>query len=303
VNPLPEPGDESEALYAIADVCRQAASGDLEARVPSLGDSPAAGAARAAINALLDRTDAFVREAGAASAAGAAGHFYRRFLTDGMGGAYRRAAEEISRSSDAMARNADEIQQATEARLSLADELESAVLALSERIATAAGEVGRSANGLAGFARDAVSDAEQGLTTVTELRASSGQIRHAVDLINKVAMQTQLLSLNASIEAARAGSAGRGFSVVANEVKTLANETGESSGEIMDRVDTVQQGAADAVRVLRAVTGRIREMSGLIDGIATAVEGDRAADQTGLAELAEVLRVEVQRFLITARAS
>ncbi|MEU4687724.1 methyl-accepting chemotaxis protein [Actinoplanes sp. NPDC023714] len=292
----------TDSLHAIAETCRRAAAGDLEARVPPLEPSAAADEARAAINDLLDRTDAFVREAGAASAAGAAGHFHRRFLTAGMGGAYRRAAEQISHSTDMMSANADQIAQAAVSRITLADELERVVMALSERIAAAAGEMGRSASGLAEFARTAVGDAEQGLETVTGLRRSTGQIRHAVDLINRVAMQTQLLSLNASIEAARAGPAGRGFSVVANEVKTLANETGESSGEIMDQVDAVRQGAADAVRVLTAVTDRIREMSGLIDDIAAAVEGDATTEETGLAELAEVLRGEVQRFLTSARA-
>jgi methyl-accepting chemotaxis protein len=299
--PVDASDDGDEAMYMIADVCRQAAAGDFEARVPRLGDSDAAAEARLAINELLDRTDAFVREAGAASAAGAAGHFYRRFLAGGMGGAYRRAAEEIGRSGDAMSRNAEQIAAAAASRLAFADELESAVLALSERIAASAGEMGRSANGLAGFARAAVTDAERGLGTVNDLRRASGQIRNAVDLINRVAMQTQLLSLNASIEAARAGAAGRGFSVVANEVKTLANETGESSGEIIDQVDAVQLASEDAIRVLRAVTDRIREMSGLIDGIAAAVDGDQAHETTGLSELAAVLRTEVQRFLTAAR--
>ncbi|WP_433791906.1 methyl-accepting chemotaxis protein [Actinoplanes sp. CA-252034] len=256
--PEPVPDGDDEAMYTIAEVCRRAASGDLEARVPWLGGSDAVVEARSAINELLDRTDAFVREAGAASAA-------------------------------------------AESRLAFADELESAVLALSERIATSAGEMGRSANGLAGFARAAVTDAERGLGTVNDLRRASGQIRNAVDLINRVAMQTQLLSLNASIEAARAGAAGRGFSVVANEVKTLANETGESSGEIIDQFDAVQAASEDAVRVLRAVTERIREMSTLIDGIAAAVDGDTAHETTGQSELAAILRTEVERFLTAAR--
>ncbi|GLY03649.1 MULTISPECIES: methyl-accepting chemotaxis protein [Actinoplanes] len=294
---------EEEALYMIADVCRRGAGGDLEARVPPLGESEAAMDARLAINELLDRTDAFVREAGASSAASANGDFHRRFLVAGMGGAYRRAAEQISNSGDAMSENAAKIGEAAKARLALADELESTVLSVSEQISTSAVEMGRSASGLSDFARHAVTDAEQGLETVTELRRCSGQIRHAVDLINRVAMQTQLLSLNASIEAARAGAAGRGFSVVANEVKTLANETGESSGEIMDQVDAVQQASADAVRVLRSVTDKIKEMSGLIDGIAFAVEGGETTEESGLTQLADVLKVEVQRFLVTARAS
>jgi methyl-accepting chemotaxis protein len=217
-----------------------------------------------------------------------------------MRGAYRSAAAQISQSSGSLSEAADRVEQAAHARHELADELESAVLAVSEQVATAATEMGSSANGLADFARAAVGSAEQGLTTVTRLRSSSDQIRKAVDLINAVAAQTRLLALNATIEAARAGEAGRGFSVVANEVKTLATETSGSSEEILAQVNTVQQSAADAVRVLEEVTASIREMSRLVDGIANAVDGG-AGGQTGLAQLAEVLRGEVNRFVSTAR--
>jgi methyl-accepting chemotaxis protein len=170
-------------------------------------------------------------------------------------------------------------------------------------VATAATEMGRSANGLADFARVAVADAERGLGTVSSLRTSSDEIRHAVDLINQVAAQTRLLALNATIEAARAGSAGRGFGVVANEVKNLANETSSSSGQIMNQVNTVQQSAADAIAVLEAVTNRIREMSDLVEAIALAVDGGHQAEDVGLSQLAEVLRAEVSRFVSTIRAS
>ncbi|MCA2217307.1 methyl-accepting chemotaxis protein [Wangella sp. NEAU-J3] len=161
--------------------------------------------------------------------------------------------------------------------------------------------MGSSANGLSDFARDAVADAERGLSTVTSLRTASDQIRRAVDLINQVASQTRLLALNATIEAARAGEAGRGFSVVAGEVKTLANETSSSSEEIMGQVTTVQQAAADAVGVLEAVTDSIREMGTLVSGIAAAVDGRHDSGLTGLSQLAEVLRSEVHRFVSTAR--
>jgi len=176
------------------------------------------------------------------------------------------------------------------------------VLTVSEQVATAATQMGASANGLADFAREAVADAERGLDTVTSLRNASDQIRHAVDLINQVASQTRLLALNATIEAARAGEAGRGFSVVAGEVKTLANETSSSSEEIMGQVNTVQQAAADAVGVLEAVTGSIREMSGLVNGIASAVDGGHDSGTAGLSQLAEVLRSEVNRFVASARS-
>ena len=111
---------------------------------------------------------------------------------------------------------------------------------VSEQLATAATEMGATANGLSQFARDAVADAEKGLGSVGALRDSSDQIRKAVDLITRIASQTRLLALNATIEAARAGEAGRGFSVVANEVKTLATETASSSESITNQVSTVQ---------------------------------------------------------------
>jgi methyl-accepting chemotaxis protein len=107
--------------------------------------------------------------------------------------------------------------------------------------------------------------------------------------------------VTATIEAARAGEAGRGFSVVAGEVKSLATETSSSSDEILGQVNTVQEVAADAVAVLEAVTNSIREMSSLVNGIATAVDG--GSGTSGLSQLAEVLRSEVSRFVSTARAS
>jgi len=243
--------------------------------------------------------DALLREAGGASAAAADGRFHRRVLTRGLHGLFRATAETISGSIEAMSRTAAEADGAARARLALADELESAGLTVSEQVSIAATRMGASANGLAEFAGGAVSEAERGLQTVTSLRTASEQIRTAVDLINQVASQTRLLALNATIEAARAGEAGRGFSVVADEVKTLANETSSSSGEIMEQVTTVQQVAADAVAVLEAVTASLREMRGLVNAIAVAVDGGPEA--SGLSQLADVLRAEVNRFLETAR--
>jgi len=290
-----------ETVRVITEVCRRAAGGDLEARLPPLGDSPEDRALRSALNDLLDTTDAFVRESGASLAAAAERRFHRHFLTRGMRGAFKDAALQISQSSREMSRADARLREAASSRAALADELESAVLTVSEPVATAATEMGASANGLADFARDAVTEAERGVETVGSLRSASEQIRRAVDLINSVASQTRLLALNATIEAARAGEAGRGFSVVAGEVKTLANETSASSEEILGQVTTVQQAAADAVGVLEAVTGSIREMSGLVDGIATAVDGARDSGTAGLSQLAEVLRSEVHRFVSMAR--
>ncbi|GAA2545740.1 hypothetical protein GCM10010435_13550 [Winogradskya consettensis] len=297
------PTGNDDMLRMIAEVCGKAAAGDFEVRLPAIGESDQAHAARAALNSLLDITDAFVRESGAALGAAAEGRYHRRFLTRGMRGAFRSAAVQISQSGDQMSASAAAMAAAAQSRLQLADELESAVLTVAEQVATAATEMGASANGLADFAQGAVGDAERGVDTVTSLTTASDQIRRAVDLINSVAAQTRLLALNATIEAARAGEAGLGFSVVAGEVKALANETSASSEEILGQVNTVQHAAADAVNVLDSVTGSIREMANLINGIAAAVDGGHESGTAGLSNLAEVLRGEVFRFVSMARQS
>ena len=294
---------QTDTLRHITDVCNRAAAGDFEARLPSIGDSEEARAARHALNRLLDKTDSFVREAGAALGAAAEGRYHRRFLPRGMQGALRDAAARIAESTDEMSKSGAQLTEAARSRSALADELENAVLTVSEQVATAATQMGASANGLADFAREAVTGAERGVETVGSLRTASEQIRTAVDLINSVASQTRLLALNATIEAARAGDAGRGFAVVAGEVKNLANETSQSSSEILGQVNTVQQAAADAVGVLEVVTDSIREMSGLVNGIAAAVDGGHDSGTAGLSQLAEVLRSEVHRFVTLARQS
>ncbi|MEU8616207.1 chemotaxis protein, partial [Actinoplanes sp. NPDC048791] len=80
---------QTDTLRLITDVCARAAAGDFEARLPSIGESPEAQAARHALNGLLDKTDSFVREAGAALGAAAEGRYHRRFLPRGMQRAFR----------------------------------------------------------------------------------------------------------------------------------------------------------------------------------------------------------------------
>ena len=192
--------------------------------------------------------------------------------------------------------------------------------AMHEMSATAQ-EVARHAADAAHAANDADDSARQGSTvmqstiaTITDIRgeiantaevirrleSDSGRIGKVLEVIRGIAEQTNLLALNAAIEAARAGEQGRGFAVVADEVRTLAQRTAESTAEINQIIDTVQTGALNAVRAIESGQQRseqgvtqVTEAGAMLQRITEAVEAIRdmnqqiataAEEQTSVAE-------------------
>ena len=167
---------------------------------------------------------------------------------------------------------------------------ESAVEASNEAasgVNTAAGAADELSSSIAEIARQitetntvvhvAVDEAQSTDGEMTTLAETAQKIGDIVKLIQTIAEQTNLLALNATIEAARAGEAGRGFAVVASEVKSLAVQTAKATEAIIGQILAVQGSTASAVESIRRITQRMREIEHYTSGVAAAAEEQSAA--------------------------
>ncbi|MEP2165345.1 MAG: HAMP domain-containing methyl-accepting chemotaxis protein, partial [Nisaea sp.] len=149
----------------------------------------------------------------------------------------------------------------------------------TDQFALSIGEIGKQAGHSATLTASARRSAENADAMMQRLSAAAFEVGAVVELIASIADRTNLLALNASIEAARGGEAGRGFTVVANEVKELARQTREATESVAGKIAGMQDSTQTSVQALSEIGDKIREVEIAAMAIAQAVEEQTISSQ------------------------
>ncbi|WP_245228456.1 methyl-accepting chemotaxis protein [Pontixanthobacter sp. CEM42] len=206
---------------------------------------------------------------------------FERTVGDIVGGVAS-ASSQLKSTAGSMAAAAEQSSNQTNLVVTSMGEASSGVTAAaaaSDEFAMSIGEISRQAASSAELARKASESAEQADTTISALSDSAEQVSNVVELIHSIAKRTNLLALNASIEAARGGEAGRGFAVVASEVKELAAQTSRATEDVADQIRAMQSSTTNSVSALRTIGSQIEQLESTAISIASAVDQQSVAGQ------------------------
>lgn len=165
------------------------------------------------------------------------------------------------------------------------------VAAATEQMIASASEIGRRVGESAEIASDAVAQAQQTDERMAQLASAADRIGNVVQLIATIARQTNLLALNATIEAARAGKAGSGFAVVAQEVKTLARQTAEATEDIRAQIADIQAATRESAGAISDIAGIIQRISQIASDVAVAVDAQGSTTRS----IAENVQIASER--------
>lgn len=203
-----------------------------------------------------------------------------RAKVGGVVGSLKKVSEHLQSGSTELLSSANsataDAQSVSESSRTAAENVES-VAAAAEELTAAINEIQRQTASASSIAQQAVDEANRSNKSIAALEQAAGHIGSVVKLIDDIAGHTNLLALNATIEAARAGDAGRGFQIVAAEVKGLSRQTADATSQISSEIKAMQTATAQSAAEIHTIANTIGRISDTTIAIASAVEQQGAA--------------------------
>jgi methyl-accepting chemotaxis protein len=277
-------------LIRLQGAMQRLANGDASTEIPSTGASDEIGAMARTV--LVFRDNARERERLTGEREGMALHEARRAATiadavsafdasvEAILAEVRRATNDLADASGQLKGSAHHVtrqaQVAGDASLRASQNV-SAVASAAEELDASLAQVAAQTSESTIASERAVAEARGASDSMSALSAATTQIGKVSDLIRSIAEQTNLLALNATIEAARAGEAGKGFAVVASEVKALASQTTRATEDIARQIEAVQAASRNTLGALGSVQGTVENLASVVSSVAAAVGQQTAA--------------------------